>query len=154
MRSDSRATVLLDANVLVYQHDPRDRERQSRADDVVQQLIRAERAAVSVQCLTEFYNTTTRRLPEPLDAKIAVEQVSRLVQTCAVLDLTSSVVLEGCRGSAAHQMSLWDALIWSAAKMNGVPYVLTEDAEHGRVLEGVTYLDPFDARFDLAPLLG
>lgn len=37
--------------------------------------------------------------------------------------------------------------------MNGVPYVLTEDAEHGRFLEGVSYLNPFDARFDLAPLL-
>ncbi len=51
-------------------------------------------------------------------------------------------------------MSIWDALIWAAAKMNGIPYVLTEDARHGRVLEGVTYVNPFDPEFDLAPLLG
>lgn len=153
MRSGSRATVLLDTNVLVYQHDPRDLAKQRQADEVVRKLVGSERAAVSVQCLTEFY-AAARRLPEPLDPDTALAQVMRLTQICAVIDLTVTVVLEGCRGSADHQMAIWDALIWSAAKMNGVPYVLTEDAEHGRSLEGVTYVNPFDPRFDLAPLLG
>ena len=85
--------------------------------------------------------------------QVALEQVGRLVQSCLVLDLTPTIVLEACRGSSQHQLSIWDALIWASAKMNGVPYVLTEDAEHGRFLEGVTYLNPFDPRFDLAPLL-
>ncbi len=108
---------------------------------------------MSVQCLTEFYSATTRRLPEPLVPRVALEQVGRLVQSCLVLDLTPAIVLEACRGSAEYRLSLWDGLIWASAKMNGVPYVLTEDAEHGRFLEGVTYLNPFDPRFDLAPLL-
>lgn len=153
MRSGSRATVLIDTNVLVYQHDPRDLAKQRKADDIVRQLLASEHAALSVQCLSEFYNTATRRLPEPLDPETALAQVARLVQLCVVIDMTAGVVLEGCRGSAAHGMSLWDALIWSAAKMSGIPYVLTEDAEHGRFLEGVTYLNPFEPRFDIAPLL-
>jgi len=80
-------------------------------------------------------------------------QVRRFVGACDIIDVTPRVVLEACRASAGHQMSIWDALIWAAAKMNGVPYIVTEDAEHGRYLEGVTYLNPFDTRFDLAPLL-
>jgi predicted nucleic acid-binding protein len=49
-------------------------------------------------------------------------------------------------------MSIWDALIWAAAKVNEVPYILTEDTEHGRVIDGVTYLDPFHREFDVSVL--
>jgi len=38
--------------------------------------------------------------------------------------------------------------MWGAARLDQIPYVLTEDAEHGRTVEGVTFLDPFDERFD------
>lgn len=69
-----------------------------------------------------------------------------------VLDLTPAVVLEGCRGSIEHGLPFWDALIWATAKLNQVPYLLTEDAEHGRFLEGVRFLNPFDPSFDLAVL--
>lgn len=109
---------------------------------------------MSVQCLSEYFNAVTRKIPEALTAAVAIVQVQRYVAACDVIDLTPRVILEACRGSADHRMAIWDALIWSAAKMNGVPYVLTEDAEHGRSLEGVTYVNPFDPRFDLAPLLG
>lgn len=65
-----------------------------------------------------------------------------------VVELTAPIVLEGCRGTIEHRMAFWDALVWATAKLNQVPYVLTEDAEHGSSVEGVTYLNPFDARFD------
>ncbi|MBI2952680.1 MAG: hypothetical protein HYY30_00060 [Chloroflexi bacterium] len=39
--------------------------------------------------------------------------------------------------------------IWAVARLKQVPYVLTEDNEHGRYLEGVRFLDPFDPSFDL-----
>lgn len=45
-------------------------------------------------------------------------------------------------------MSVWDALVWATAKLTQIRYLLTEDAEHGRSLEGVTYLNHFDPRFD------
>ena len=63
-------------------------------------------------------------------------------------------MLEGCRGATEHHLSLWDALIWAVAKLNQVPDVLTEDAEHERFLEGVRFLNPFAAGFDLASLVG
>jgi len=47
-----------------------------------------------------------------------------------------------------HGLSFWNAQVWAAAKLDQTTYVLTEDAEHGRSIEGVTFLDPFGARFD------
>jgi predicted nucleic acid-binding protein len=40
-------------------------------------------------------------------------------------------------------LSFWDALIWVAAKTHGIPRIYTEDFQHGRVLEGVKFVNPF-----------
>lgn len=151
MRNGSNA-FLVDTNVLVYAHDPRDRKKQEQAFRVLDSLISSERAVLSVQCLTEFFSAVTRRLPEPLEQVVALAQVERLIRSCRILDLTPAVVLEGCRGSTEYALSIWDALIWAVGKLNQVPYVLTEDAEHERFLEGVRFLNPFHPSFDLASL--
>jgi len=143
------ALVLVDTNVLVYVYDPRDHIKQRRAVEVLDELIGRDGAALSVQCLSEFFSVTTTRLPEPLSRQEARDRVEGLASTCLVLDLTDAIVLEGCRAGAEHGLSIWDALVWSAAKLNQIRYVLTEDAPHGRRLETVTFLDPFDATFSL-----
>lgn len=139
---------LIDTNVLVYVYDPRDLSKQSRAMEVLDRLVGNQCAVLSVQCLTEFFNVVTRRLPEPLTGEEAWVRVERLSRVCRILDLTPGVVLEGCRGTVQHNLPLWDALIWAVAKLNQVPYVLTEDAEHGSYLEGVRFLNPFAPTFD------
>jgi len=105
-----------------------------------------------VQCLTEFFRTVRWRLPEPLSPGDALAQVTRLSLACRVLDITTAAVLEACRAANDYQMAIWDALIWSVARLSGIPYVLTEDAEHDRVLEGVRYLNPFHSDFDMSLL--
>ncbi len=139
---------LIDSNILVYVYDPRDKRKQELAAILVDRLITAGQAVLSVQCLTEFFNATTRKLPERLSPVQATERVSRLIRSCRILDLTPDAVLEGCRGAASHSLSVWDALIWATAKLNQVPYVLTEDMQHGQFLEGVRFQDPFAPDFD------
>lgn len=60
-----------------------------------------------------------------------------------MVDLTGAVVLEAARGVRDHRMALWDALIWSTAKMNQIPAVLSEDFSHNSMIEGVRFIDPF-----------
>lgn len=146
------STILIDTNVLVYAHDPRDRRKQERALAVLDTLMTQERVALSVQCLSEFFNATTRRLPEPLSPAVAHAQVERFVRGSRILNLTAAAVLEGCRGAGEHSLSIWDALIWATAKLNQVPVVLSEDFVDGAFLEGVRFLNPFAPAFDLALL--
>lgn len=143
---------LVDTNVLVYAYDPRDLKKQARAQELLQHLVSRSLAVLSVQCLTEFFRTVCWRLPEPLSPEEAIRQVILLAQACQVLDMTTGVVLEGCRASNVYQMALWDALIWASAKVNQIPAVLTEDADHDKVLEGVQFLNPFHSGFDMAVL--
>ena len=151
MRNDSPA-ILVDSNILVYAFDPRDSTKQKQAAALIGQLIQGQQAVLSVQCLSEFFNATTRKLPERLRPREALLAVERFARTCAVLELTASAVMEGCRAASQQRLSLWDALIWAVAKLNQVPYVLTEDQEHDRFLEGVRFVNPFVPEFDLGLL--
>lgn len=144
---------LVDSNILVYAHDPRDLRKQEQAVLILDRLVSGGQAVLSVQCLSEFFNATTRKLPEPLSPRQALRQLERFVRSCHILSLTPAVVLEGCRGASTHSLSVWDALIWAVAKMNQVPYVLTEDMQHGQFLEGVSFQNPFVPEFDLALLV-
>ncbi|HEV8574188.1 MAG TPA: PIN domain-containing protein [Dehalococcoidia bacterium] len=144
--------ILVDTNILVYTFDPRDRAKQEKAQQVFEQLVEAGRAVLSVQCLTEFFRTVRWRLPDPMDPERALLEVTRLTGACHVLDLTAPLVLEACRASNEYQMSIWDALIWAVAEMNGIPVILTEDADHDTILDGVHFLNPFHSAFDIAAL--
>ena len=146
------SAFLVDTNVLVYAHDPRDRRKQERALEVLDRLIPNGQAVLSVQCLTEFFQAVRHRIPEPLRPEEALAQVERFVRVCHVLDLTPMVVIDGCRGSDSYSLSLWDALIWATAKLNQVPFVLSEDFQDGILLEGVRFLNPFSETFNLALL--
>ena len=146
--------ILVDTNVLVYSFDPRDQAKQAQARKVIDLLLGNARAVLSVQCLTEFFHIVRWRLPEPLPADDAFLEASRFSRVCPVYSLTQPVVMEALQASNSYQMSIWDALIWAIAKINQIPYVLTEDADHGRLLEGIHYLNPFHADFDIALLEG
>ena len=145
---------LVDTNVFVYVYDPRDRAKQERAIAVTETLTAAGRGAVSTQVLGEFYNSATRKLPSPLTPSEAERAITRIVRYWPVFDVTLAIVMEAVRGTQRHQLSYWDALIWSTAKLNGVPNVLSEDFNDGAVLEGVRFLNPFSERFDLAQIRG
>ena len=139
---------LVDTNILVYAHDPRDPAKGRQARDVLTRLRLNGNAALSVQCLTEFYWTVTRKLPEPLLPEETSAQIDHFTHIFQVLDLTPAIVLDASRGAGSYQLSIWDALIWATAKLNQVPFVLSEDFRDGFLLEGVRFLNPFAKTFD------
>ena len=56
------------------------------------------------------------------------------------------------RAVGKHQMSIWDALIWSVAFRNGIPTIVTEDVQSQPIIGGVRYVNPFDPDFDIESL--
>jgi predicted nucleic acid-binding protein len=105
---------------------------------------------LSVQALAEFFHVATRRLSPPLTAAEAYEQVTLLSQVWRVFDLTPVIALEAARGVRDHSLSYFDAQMWATARLNHVPLLLSEDFQDGRLLEGVRFLNPLTAEFDLA----
>jgi predicted nucleic acid-binding protein len=151
MRNGSSA-FLVDTNVLVYAYDPTERAKRERAITVLECLGARQLGALSAQILGEFFVTVTRKIPLPFTEAAAERSVTNDVRSWLVYDLTELVVLEPVRGPQRYRLLYWDSLIWATAKLNGVPNVLSEDFSDGALLEGVHFLNPFAASFDLALL--
>lgn len=146
------SAFLVDTNVLVYAYDPSDGAKRERAIALLERLGAAQMGALSPQILGEFFVVVTRRIPSPLTVAEAERSLTNYVRSWTVLDLTSAIVLEALRGLQRSSLSYWDALVWSTAKLNQVPYVLSEDFTNDLLLEGVRFLNPFVETFDLAML--
>jgi predicted nucleic acid-binding protein len=94
----------------------------------------------SAQCLKEFCAVALRRGVPISEIRTKVEMLRDFGPVLAVTDLMTVAALEMVE---RHTLSFWDALIWAAAKQADITIVVSEDFQHGRVLEGVTFVDPF-----------
>jgi predicted nucleic acid-binding protein len=142
---------LIDTNVLVYAYDTADALKQLISTDVLRRLANG-RGAFSVQVLGEFFVNVTRKPRFPLTPEEARRTSINLCRSWPVLDLDVRTYLDAVRAVDAHRLSFWDALVWGTAMQNGVPFIVTEDQQHERLVEDVRYLNPFTSGFDLARL--
>jgi predicted nucleic acid-binding protein len=137
---------LIDTNVLVYSADVEAGERHLQATSLIRRLAGADRLAVSVQVLNEFYAAVTRQhRPLALSHSEASEVIQELIASATIFPLTLAATLRALDAVPQHGLSFWDALIWAVARQNGVRVIHTEDFQHGRVIEGVQFRNPFAA---------
>ena len=94
--------ILVDTNVLVYAHDPRDEGKRQRAIVVLDKLIPTGRAVLSVQCLSEFFRVTTVRLRSLFSAT----KRSRRWSVSRVLVASSTSRRTSCSRGAGERPSI------------------------------------------------
>ena len=68
----------VDTNILVYAHDVTAGDKHSRARALVEELWDTRQGCLSVQVLQEFFVTTTRKIPKPLEAPAAAQIIDDL----------------------------------------------------------------------------
>lgn len=130
----------LDTNVLVYADDLDAGAKRERAREILADAMASGEGVLSTQVLQEFFVTATRKLGvEPTHArrKVALLAEMHLVQ----IDL--GLLLAAIDLSRLHSFSFWDALVVRAASSAGCRVLLTEDLQHGRVVDSVRIENPF-----------
>jgi predicted nucleic acid-binding protein len=147
METDSTASVaevttFVDTNILVYAHDASETVKQPTARDLLDQLWAERRGTLSTQILQEFYAVATRKLASPMSRGEAREIIG-LYSAWPVVVIDSLLILNASQLEEEHQISFWDALVLEAARVAGAELLLTEDMQHGRVIEGVRIENPF-----------
>lgn len=130
----------LDTNILIYADDPRDAAKQSRAVELVKDHLRRRTGVVSLQVLQEYFACATGKLKLPADlAKQRVEVFTHMhVVEPGVVDVLAAIDLH-----RLHRFSFWDALILHCAKQAGCREILSEDLQHGQVIDGLRIVNPF-----------
>lgn len=135
--------VFIDTNVLVYQVDARDPEKQLIAERIVRQALLTGDGCISFQVVQEWLNTVTRKAVIPLglpQAQAFLDTV--LAPLCAV---SSSVGLyrRALDLQQRWQFSFYDSLIVAAALEAGCSRLLSEDLQHGQRIESLVIENPF-----------
>ena len=132
--------VFLDTNILVYSCDRDSPEKRSIAQTLIEEQAKSGNIVISTQVLQEFYVTAVRNLGiPPLDAKSLVH--SFLMAHVVTIDPYD--IVRAVDGNILWQISFWDALIITAAMKAECSIVLTEDLQHGRIVEAVEIRNPF-----------
>ena len=134
--------TFIDTNVLVYAYDRRDPVKQSQALELLGAGIEEQTAVVSAQVLGEFFNTVTRKIPDPLPVEEAQEAVDA-ISTLTVVALDLGLVRRAISTHRRYVISYWDALIVAAAESAGCTRILSEDLNHGQAYNGVVVVNPF-----------
>ena len=148
MRNGS-TVYLVDTNIFIYAYAYQDPRKSRLAQQLLEDTARLGLGCVSTQVLNETFSKLTQRVQDRRELRTIESHVSSIAHRWEVLDTTMTTVLLAMRGTVLHRISYWDSLLWAAAKLNGVPYVLSEDFSHGQTLEGVTFLNPFAGDFVL-----
>jgi predicted nucleic acid-binding protein len=140
--------LLVDTNVLVYAYDP-DVQRSTRALQVITDAAR-NNGALPAQVLAEFATVALRKIA--IEHATLETRIAELTSAFTILPLTEMVVREALRGVRAHRFAYYDAQIWAAARLAQIPFVLSEDFSAGSEIEGVSFLNPFEGKLDIATL--
>ena len=136
----SNSRIFLDTNILVYSDDPRDPVKQTKAINLIRDHLRSRAGVVSLQVLQEYFVSATGKLR--LDSELAKRRVEVFARL-QVAEPTVGDILAAIDLHRLHGLSLWDALILRSAKQSGCRVLLTEDMQHGQVVDGVKIVNPF-----------
>lgn len=132
--------TFFDTNVLVYSDDPRYPARRATAVELIQDHLRSRTGAVSLQVLQEYFVSATGKLK--LGSELARQRVEVFARF-QVGEPTVSDILAAIDLHRLHGFSFWDALVLRMAKQTGCRVLLSEDMQHGQVIDGVKIVNPF-----------
>ena len=130
-----------DTNVLVYAFDDGEPGKREVARELIYRHLISGNGLLSVQVLREFYSAT-RKVSHPLPVEDAAEAVGYLA-TFSPISEDTEMVLGAVRRSQDLMLSFWDALIVEAALKGRADTLLTEDLQHGQVIDGLQVENPF-----------
>jgi predicted nucleic acid-binding protein len=136
------ARVFVDTNVLVYQLDTREPEKQAKARAWIDRLWSTRGGRVSSQVLQELYVTLTHKLAPGLEREAAQKVVQALWAWQPVL-IDERVFAIAWAVQERFGLSWWDALIVAAARMAECSHLLTEDLQHGQDFGDLRVVNPF-----------
>ena len=132
----------IDTNVLIYAADrASDSKKHEIAARLLSDLAVARRGLLPLQALAEFYAVATRKIEvTPAEAAAFVDAFADILP---VREAGLADTVDAMRVHRDHGVPFWDGMLWSVARRSGARFILSEDFQDARMLEGVRFINPF-----------
>jgi len=140
----------VDASVLLHARDARDPLKQSRAAEWLERLWQQRSGRTSVQALSEFYVTATRKLTPRVPEDLAWDEVVRYLAWAP--QATDEALLRRAREiERRYHLAWWDCTEVAAALLQDCLILLSEDLPDGMVFGALAVRSPFSSVLDEPP---
>jgi predicted nucleic acid-binding protein len=126
----------------VYARDATEPDKQALAAQWIRELWMTQAGRTSMQVLSEYYATVTRKLKPGMDPHDAWHDVTALF-AWQPQEVDRAVLTRGRDIAARFALSWWDALIVAAAQLQNCELLLSEDLQDGWECGTVTVRNPF-----------
>jgi predicted nucleic acid-binding protein len=132
--------LALDTNVLAYAEGVNGAPGKKAALAVLEKLPPAS-TFIPVQVLGELFHVLVRKAGRPPDR--ALTAILGWQDAFPLIETSPGVLLAAADLAAHHRLSIWDAVVLSAASAAGCRLLLSEDLQAGFTWNGVTVANPF-----------
>jgi predicted nucleic acid-binding protein len=140
----AKTSLFVDTNILVYALDPTEPEKRRVVAELLRDVMLAGTLVLSPQSVNELYRVVTDRR-SLLPRAQARRFVASFLPFCSA-PLDGDTVRLAWNIQDEHGFGWWDSLLLSAAVRAGCGTFISEDMQDGRVIGGVTILNPFVTR--------
>lgn len=135
-----RERSFIDTNILVYTDDAGSPEKSRQAVNLVEDAVRTNQGVISTQVLQEYFSAATRKLGVDI---VTAKRRTQFFFRMNVVQITPDDILASIDLLQLHNLSFWDSLILHAARQASCSVLLSEDMNHGQVIEGIRIFNPF-----------
>jgi predicted nucleic acid-binding protein len=133
----------LDTNVVVYSLDVAATEKKLIAQQIVNNALSVQSALISYQVVQETLNTVKRKFATTVTDDDALMLLERMLVPLMRVMPSAALYSDALRISQRFKFSFYDSLIVAAAQSAGCKRLLTEDMQHGQVIDGLRIVNPF-----------
>lgn len=134
--------IFVDTNILIYAHDIDAGVKHDVAASIIEKLWEEKTGIISTQVIQEFYVNVTRKIPNPITLALARGIILNYF-SWYLEAIDSHTILFASEIEERYVLSFWDSLIVATASQSNAGKILTEDLNHGQVIEGVLIENPF-----------
>jgi predicted nucleic acid-binding protein len=137
------AEFFVDTNVFVYHLDTTDRRKHKVAEKIVRDALSTGNACISSQVVQECLNVALRKAEVALSPQAARSYLDVVLMPLVQVTATESLFHRALDVQSRWRFAFYDSLIVAGAMAAGCRTLLSEDLQHGQVLDGLTVIDPF-----------
>ena len=137
------ARAFLDTNVFICQLDSSDARKHKIAERLVRDALQNERACISYQVVQECLNTILRKAEVALDAQGTRAYLEAVLLPLMKVGASAALYERALDIQSRWRFGFYDSLIVASALVAGCDTLLTEDLQHGQVIETLTISNPF-----------
>jgi predicted nucleic acid-binding protein len=141
--ADPPGFFFLDTNLFVYSFDTSAPAKQQVAKHWIGLALRTQRGVISTQIMQEFLNVALRKFVQPMTIAQSREYLKVVLMPLCQHYPSTAFYDHALLVQQQTGFTFYDSLVVTAGLETQCQTLLSEDMQHGRVIEGMTIRNPF-----------